>query len=348
MNSRKPYFSFYRQLAILLKAGFTLLRSLDLLTRSAATRGIAPVVRRLIERIERGSSFWEALGQDPGHFPELEVQLVRAGEESGQLPDVLQRLAAAGMQELAFRGRLKAAAAYPCLIAAASIGMVVFLSAVVLPVFVDSFRQQHLPLPAVARVVLAAGDAVTQHGLVLALVVVAVGLLIRLVVAVPKVRHAWDGLKLRSTWFGPLTKEYVVVRTCGTLAMLLESGVNLLRALELVRDGAVNRVVARTLNEMREEVTAGRDLTAPLRGRAILPAMVVDLIATGEAAGCLPESLQHASEIYQEELNHKLQLLENLTEPALLLAAGLVVMVVVFSVFLTYIHLVHVMAAGGS
>ncbi len=346
MSSRKPYFSFYRQLAILLHAGFTLLRSLDLLTRSAATRGIAPVVRRLIERIERGSSFWEALGQDPGHFPELEVQLVRAGEESGKLPDVLQRLATAGMQELAFRGRLKAAAAYPCLIAAASVGMVVFLSEVVLPVFVDSFQQHHLPLPAAARAVMAAGDAVTQHGFVLALVAVGVGLLIRFVFAAPKVRHAWDGLKLRSTLFGPLTKEYVVVRTCGTLAMLLESGVNLLRALELVRDGATNRAVSAALNEMREEVTAGRGLTAPLRGRAVLPAMVVDMIATGEAAGSLPESLQHASEIYQEELNHKLQLLENLTEPALLLATGLVVMVVVFSVFVTYIHLVRVMAGG--
>jgi len=346
MKEQQQLYSFYRQLAILLKAGFTLVRALNILSESGSRRRRSPALRKVIEHIEGGSTFWGALEREPAYFPALEVQLVRAGEEGGQLPTVLERLAATGMRQIRLKHQIATVAAYPCVVLAAVLAVIVIVSTIVLPNFLQFYHQYHIALPLAARVIMHISHLILHHELALLLGVAVLIIAVRLLAADPHVRYAWDALKLRYTFFGPLTKEYIVVATCSTLAMLLESGINLIRALELVRDGAANRIVRRVLDDIHEEVTAGHSIAGPLRRKRIFPVLVVDMIISGMEAGRLPENLIHATEIYRERLDTKLQLLQQMTEPALVLLVGAIVMVVVFSVFFTYIRLIMAMAGG--
>lgn len=346
MKERRQLYSFYRQLAILLRAGFTLLRALNILSETGSSRQLSPVLRNVIGQIEGGSTFWGALEREPAYFPPLEVQLVRAGEESGRLPDVLKRLAAAGMRQIKLKNQIATIAAYPCVVVVAVVAVIILLSTIVLPNFLQFYNQYHIELPFAARVIMRISNLVTHHGVVLLLAVAVVVALLRMGIAQPKIRYAWDSLKLHYAPFGPLTKEYIVIGTCSTLGMLLESGINLIRALELTRDGASNRVVRRVLNDVREEVTAGHSIAGPLRAKPIFPALVVDMIISGVDAGNLPENLSHATEIYQEEFDNKLQLMQRMTEPVLVLFVGAIVMFVVFAFFFTYIRLITAMSSG--
>jgi type IV pilus assembly protein PilC len=158
--------------------------------------------------------------------------------------------------------------------------------------------------------------------------------------AVPPVRYAVDLVRLRYAAFGPLTKEYVVVHTCLTLAMLLEAGIGLLRALELTRDAAFNRVVFRGLEQARQQITAGRDLEIPLRRARIFPPLVVDMIATAQETGTLDQNLNRAARIFENQLDDKMRFLSSVTEPLVVLLVGGVVFFVATSMFVPYIQLI--------
>ena len=346
MKERRQVYSFYRQLAILLKAGFSLMRSLGFLAESGSNRSLIPALRSVIGRIEAGGTFWGALEHEATYFSTLEVQLIRAGEESGKLPIVLDRLADSGMRHIKLRNQIATVAVYPCLVMMGAVLLIVILSVFVLPNFVQFYGQYRMKLPLPARITMKLSHLIVHHWVILALGVLLIVVLIRGILSMPPVRYAWDSLKLRYTVLGPLTKEYIVVHTCGTLSMLLESGINLIRALELVRDGVPNRVVRKTIDRIGKELTAGHGIEGPLRDTAIFPRLVVDMIASGVEAGSLPENLEHATEIYQEQLDTKLHLFQNMTEPALVLVVGAVVMFVVFSFFLTYVQLITKMAGG--
>ena len=206
MKEQREIYSFYRQLAILLRAGFSLVRSLTLLSESSSSRGLTPTLRSLIERIESGSTFWRALEQETAYFPELDVQLVRAGEESGKLPVVLDRLADSGMRHIKLRNQIATVAAYPCVVLIGAVILIIILSAIVLPNFVRFYGQYHMNLPLPARITMGISSLIVHHWVALVLVAILIVACIRGILALPPVRYTWDLLKLRHTVLGPLTK----------------------------------------------------------------------------------------------------------------------------------------------
>lgn len=346
MRRKKLVTSFYRQLAILLEAGFSLLRALNILSQRVSRRQFQQVVRNLVDRVEKGQSFWEALEQEPRWFPALQVQLLRAGENSGNLPRVLDRLHESGMREIAVRNRMRSSLAYPAVVLVVAVLLIGFLSTTIVPTFSALFEGIHAQLPAPTRALIASSDFVRHQWVHILIGGGLAVVLIRILLTLRAVRYLSDSLKLRFTAFGPLTKEYVVVHTCRTLGMLLQSGINLLKALELTRDASPNLVVARGLEQARDDATRGRGLERPLRQTRIFPSLVVDMIVTAQETGALAENLLHAADIYEEELENKMRLLASMTEPVLVLVVGSVVIFVALSLFLPYIKLLTVMSGG--
>jgi len=323
-----------------LEAGYSLMRALETLASRASNRDFKAAITRTVENIRKGSTFWEALDKERAYFPPLQVQMIRAGEYSGNVPTILGRLSEAGTREIAIINRVRTTLAYPCIVLAVAVGLVVMLSYFLVPTFVGMFADNALPIPGQLRLLIAMSSLVQNHWLMLVLMAVALVLLVRMVLAMPPVRYAVDMARLRYAAFGPLTKEHVVVHTCATLAMLLEAGISLLRALELARDAAFNRVVSRGLEQARQEITAGRALEAPLRRARIFPPVVVDMIATALETGTLDQNLNRAVQIFEDQLENKMRLLSSVTEPLLVLLVGGVVFFVAASMFIPYVQLI--------
>jgi type IV pilus assembly protein PilC len=224
------------------------------------------------------------------------------------------------------------------------VGMMAFLSRYIVPTFSQMYSEMGRTLPLPTRVIIALNDGVQNHWLVILVGLGAFAAIVWMMGRWPRVRYLVDNLKLRWRIFGPLTREYVVVHTCGTLAMLLKAGINLVRALELSRDSASNRVVAEGLELARVEVTAGRGLELPLRKAQIFPDVVVDMIATATETGTLDQNLVRAKQIYEQEIEDRIRDLTSMIEPVLVAVVGGTVMLVAFSLFMPYFDMLSAMA----
>jgi type II secretory pathway component PulF len=343
MRRKKLVISFYRQLGVLLEAGFSLMRAMEIFGARVSNRSFRSVIARLVDSVRKGNAFWESLEREPAMFPDTHVQMIRAGEYSGRLATVLERLAEAGARELALRSRLRAMLAYPCIVLIVAVALVGFLSATIVPTFAGLFEELGEQLPGPARVLIGASEMLRLGWINFAGAAVALAAIVYILGRVPRARRLRDWLRLRFVVFGPLTREQVVVQTCNTLAMLLQAGINLVRALELTRDASPNRVVADGLEQARVAVTAGRGLEGALRRAEIFPPLVVDMIATAQETGTLDENLRRASEIYSAELDNKIRLLSSLTAPVLVIMVGAVVLFVAFALFMPYLRLMTVM-----
>lgn len=345
MKRKKIVSMFYRQLAMLLDSGYTLLRALNILAERESNRPFAALIRRVVADIEKGNTFWEALQVERRYFTPVHIQLIRVGETAGRLVIVLNRLALAGSREVNIRNRILTTLAYPMAVLAIAVVLIGFLTTTVVPIFEGLYKDVNATLPAPTRLLVNISWMIQHRWVFLLLMVAILVFLVRMLMRVPRLRYLVDWLKMRVGFFGPLTKEYVVVSTCQTLSMLIESGINIVTSLELTRDASANRVVAEGLEQARREVDAGRGLEAPLRQNQIFPPLVVDMLATGQETGTLDRNLSRAAEIYGEELDNKLRLLASLIEPILVVLVGGVVMFVVLSLFLPYIRLINLMSA---
>jgi type II secretory pathway component PulF len=345
MKRKKFIAAFYRQLAILLEAGYSLIRALEILANRSSTRRYRSLIQRLNAALQRGNAFWESLDNERAFFPPTDVQMVRAGEFSGSLPLILNQLADAGMREIGMINRIRATMLYPGIVMLFGVGLIVFLSKTIVPTFGEMYAEMDKQLPLPTRIVIGLNEAAQYHWWRILIVLAAAAVILWLVGRWQRVRYVIDAAKLRFTPLGPLTKEYIVVHTCTTLAMLLKAGINLVRALELTRDAASNRVVSEGLEHVRNEVTAGRGMEAPLRKARIFPEVVVDMIATATESGTLDQNLTRAAQIYEQELDGKMRNLASLAEPFLVATVGGLVMLVAFALFMPYFELLSNMSA---
>lgn len=250
------------------------------------------------------------------------------------------------MREIATRNRIRAVLVYPVIVLLTAVALIAFLVTYIVPTFAELFKGLDEELPIVTRILIDGSEFVRSHWFAILLIVVLTALLLRSAFLMRRVRYLGNLLKLRSAVFGPLTKEYVVVQTCRTLGMLLQSGIHLLKALELTRDASPNLVVSDALDQVRDEVTRGRGLERPLREMRVFPPLVVDMIVTAQETGALAENLVHAATIYEEEFENKMRFLSSMIEPAMVIVIGVVVIFVALTLFLPYIRLLSLMGGG--
>ena len=326
---------FTRQLAGLLRAGVPILRALTTIQQQSSNPAFKAVVDTIVSAIRDGSTLSETLGRSPHLFSELYVNMVRAGESVGVLDEMLLRLAEAREREDELRGRVLAAIAYPALVLGIGAASVFVILTFFLPRIVHLFDGMHTVLPLPTRVVMAvSGVFANWWGWLLAGGAAAGWGIYRLA----RTRHgrlAFDAFVLRLPVAGRFALDTDLVRFCRTLALLLAGGVPIERALALSAKTLVNRRLQEAVGQVGDDtVRRGASLADGFRRRPEIPLFLTNMMAVGEEAGRLDESLQEAAAFYQRELERDLRLMTTLLEPALILLVGAVVGFIIFAMLL--------------
>jgi general secretion pathway protein F len=323
-----------RQLASLLTAGLPIAQALGAAIEQAEDRAVREVFAAVRSDVFAGHRLAEALSQFPREFPDVYRASVAAGEDSGQLAGVMERLAGYIEDRLALRGKVLAAFLYPAVVTLVALAIVIFLMTYVVPQVVDVFRSSRQVLPWPTRFLLGASALVREGGLWIAAAGVAGFFGYRAWLALPGRRLMRDRWLLGLPLFGRILRGVDTARFASTLAILTGAGVPLLRALEAARGTLSNAVLAAAVGEIIEAVREGQALAAALGRLKVFPPVLVHLAASGEATGQLAAMLERAATSLSREAERRALALSTLLEPLLILAMGAVVLGIVLAVLM--------------
>ena len=328
-----------RELATLIAAGVPLADALGGIAEHVEHPTVVRALTAARARLREGASLADALGATPEVFPALFRDLVRAGEESGALAAVLQRLAAHTEAEAATRARVRAALAYPAVMTLATTAVLGFVLAWVVPQTTELFAATGKPLPFATRVLAAAGTLVARFWWLGLAVAAVVAFALRRWLVNDGGRRTRDVALLRVPGVRRLVRAAAAGRLARTLATLLAGGVPLETALGIAGPITGNRVVADAVAAARVRVREGGTLAPALRASGAFPPVLVQLVAVGERSGGLADALGHAAATYEAEVERTVAAATALIEPALILAMGGVVLVLVIAVLLPLFEL---------
>ena len=324
-----------RQLATLIRSGIPLAQSLGALIEQVEHKDIEAILRDIREQVTRGTNFADALANHPGLFDSLFVNMVRAGEASGHLDDVLVRLADYRTRQARIAGQVKTALIYPAVMFFIGTGVVIFLVNVVVPRLVGIAKARGQTLPWMTRF-LDWLSVFMQNNLLLLVVLFFAAWIVWKYVLLRReeVRFWWDGIKLRLPVLGTVLKKQIVSRFAVTMSTLLRSGVNVLEALEIVTGIMNNKVMERTLVEVRTRILEGADIATPLKKSGVFPPVVGYMVAVGEQTGQLDEMLERIAEVYEEEIETTTARALAVLEPMMIVIMAFIVGFIVIAVML--------------
>lgn len=330
-NHSREVQGFTVQLATLIRSGITLTDALRLLAEQNTNKDFANILNLVYQSlVEKGSTFATALGNFPHVFSELYVAMVRAGESTGALPAVLERLANFQKKRMEIESRIRGALVYPMIMVIAGFGIVYFLITYLVPKIRPIFEEKAEALPLATEILLAITDFMQESWWIGAIALLVIIIAFKLVLLTKKGRYAFDDFKLKIPIFGDLIRKGAVSRFCVTLGSLLQSGVRIEQALKIVADVVSNSVVRETVNEVGEHIREGSSIAGPLEKNKIFPKVVTYMIMVGEKAGSeeLQEMLDNISESYDLEIQQSADRLTSAFAPLILLViAGMVVFI---------------------
>ncbi|MCK5802673.1 MAG: type II secretion system F family protein [Lentisphaeria bacterium] len=340
--------AFTRQLATLLDAGMPLMRGLRLLQDQAEETGQKAVIGQVADHVEAGGTFSESLARQPRTFDRLFVSMIRAGEASGQLEQVLKRQAEFLEKRRRLARKVKGALAYPAMVCVVSLSITAGLMIFIVPKFAKMFEGMldGAALPELTQIVMAASDILMHrihYILVAALMAVALWKIIR---ALPAGTALTDRLALRLPGYGNLARLTASAQFCTTLGTLVQSGVGILNALLIVRDSSGNSVVANAVQRIHDAVKEGEGISQTMAATGAFPKMLVGMVQVGEETGALPEMLARVSTAYEEEVDSAVEALTSMIEPALIVLLAGLVGTIVIALFLPLIRLITIMTGG--
>ena len=326
--------AFTQQLSSLLRSGMTLSQAIAVLERRTQKKGFATVLSAIHSDIVQGETLSAALAKFPRLFSKFHVNLIKAGEASGTLDEVLIRLTRHYEQAGELREKVTSALAYPAIVVLAVIGVIIFLMTFMVPRFAMMFKEMGSTMPLPTRMLIAASHGFTSYWWIGAAAIVAVVVVYRQRARSPQGRLALDALKLRLPIFGSIVMARAFAEFARTLATLLENGVPVLNALQIVEDTMGNQVIANEIRQARTRVTDGTTISTPLAKGKIFPALLIDMLAVGEESGEVVPALKNIADMYEQELAHKIKLFTTLLEPAIIIFMALMVGSIVMSVLM--------------
>lgn len=323
-----------RQLATLLKAGIPLAQAMTALIEQCQTPDLESAFREIREGLTQGLSFAEALAHHPAYFTELYVNMAKAGEASGSLDQVLDRLADYLQRQAAIRSRIGAALAYPIVMLIVGVIIVIILMAFVVPKILKVVESSGQKVPFITQVLKNVAEFFGQYWLVLACVILGLLLLHRANMRRAAYRYRMDKMKLGLPVLGDLFKKSSVSRFAVAMSTLLKSGVPVLDALRIVKDIVGNAVIAKVLDDVQTRIVEGADISSPIKKSGVFPPVVGYMIAVGEQSGELEEMLDQVASAYDEEVEIQIQKVTSLIEPLMIVAMAVVVGFIVIAIML--------------
>ncbi len=329
--TRDQVVAFTRDLANLISAGLPLDRAFELLVGLADSGPQAALLQQLRDRVRGGQALSQALSEHPKNFDRLFVNMVRAGEASGTLGPVLERISEFQERSAELRSSVQSALLYPIVLVAVAIVAVMTMIFFVVPKFETTFRQFGKALPPATENLLAISHWFREDGWMVLIAAAALFILIRGRLRTPVGRLNWDRRKLTLPILGDLFAKIEVARLARTLGTLLGNGVSLLPALTIVKDTVDNRALANSLEGVLVRLKAGQGFARPLMETGLYPKLAVHMVAVGEETGKLDAMLLKVAEVYDLEVNTTLKRALGLLEPVLILTLAVVVGGIIFA-----------------
>lgn len=325
---------FSRQLATMVNAGIPLVQSLDILSEQMDSPAFRAIINTIRGDVEAGASLSAALEKHPNVFSVLYTNMVKAGETSGMLDEILDRVAVYLEKNEHLQRKVKSAMVYPVVVGVMAIGITLVLLLKVIPTFKEIFSTLGGALPAPTQVLINISDILRQYfvSAVIIMGVVFAGLV--KFAQTPVGRAKFDQLKLNIPVFGPLVKKVSVARFSRTLSTLIRSGVPILGALEIVGKTSGNVVIESAVDKARVGIREGESISQPLAKSKVFPPMVTRMISVGEESGELEKMLTKIADFYEDQVDAAVSGLTSLIEPLIIAFLGIVVGSIVVAMFL--------------
>jgi type II secretory pathway component PulF len=321
-QKRKPKLqelaTFTQQLANLLNSGMPLTVALNSMTH-LETKGIsAEVSRELRQDVMEGRSLSDAMAKQPRIFSDLYVNMVRAGESSGALVEVLRRMADHFERFAQVQSKFASALIYPAFVSVVGLGIMFFFMTYMLPKFMSIFQGMNVPLPMMTQILIGISNFFSNYWWVVLCLVALLAILFKRFQGTPEGRRKLDQWKMNLPIFGKVIKLNLFGQFARTLSTLLENGVPVLTALKITEQILSNVIVKEAIAKTREEVTDGKTIAQPLARSKVFPQLMVDLVKIGEETGDVPGALKNVAETYENELNIALRVMMNMIEPVMI------------------------------
>jgi type IV pilus assembly protein PilC len=331
---------FTRQLSTMIAAGIPMLESLEVLAEQADDRGFKYALEQVVDDVRSGTDLSTALSRHPALFKRIYVNMIKAGEASGQVDDILNRLADYQEASDTLKSEIKSAMTYPIVSLTLIVGIALFLLIFIIPQFEKIFQALGATLPAPTRILLALSHFIRERA------VIWVPALAGIIIALYTYSKTSSGgqlrdlLVLRLPVLGMLFRKVAISRFSRTFATLLQSGVPILATLEIVATTSGNKVIENAVTQASQNIRDGEPLATPLAKSGVFPPMVTRMIAIGERSGALETLLEKISDFYDQEVKTTVEQLTSLIEPIMIGLMGIFVGGIVMAVFLPIFSLV--------
>lgn len=325
---------FTRQMSDLLRAGLPLVRALAVVETQTSKDKFRRIVEDVRGGVQGGLAFSDALARHPKVFPDLYSTMIRAGETGGMLETVLERLADFAEEQDEMKGRIMSAMAYPVLMLFVGMMAILVLLTFVIPKFQGMFEDMGTTLPAPTQALVLVSSSVKSYWWVVVLLIGLGVFSLRKFAATEEGKTALDKFRLQLPIFGDLALKRDVARFARTLGTLLNNGVPILKALSIVRTTMRNRLLARIVDEVQQDIKEGERLSEKLGESGLFPPIAVNMIAVGEETGALESTLLRLAQSYEVGTERTIKTLTSLVEPAMILVMAVIVGCIVFAMLL--------------
>src|SRR5688572_16517572 len=335
-RGRKPKLqeiaTYTQQLSNLLKCGMPLTVALGSMAHLESKGIPSDVSKQLKQDVMEGKSLSDSMSKQPQIFSDLYVNMVRAGEQSGALYEVLRRLASHYEKFAEVQSKFVAALIYPAIVAVVGVGIIFFFMTFMLPRFMKIFEGLKVPLPFATRVLMGISDMFSHYWWLMIAVAIAIVVLFKRFKATENGRRKIDSWKMNAPVLGKAVRLNIFGQFARTLSTLLINGVPVLTALKITEDIMPNRIVKDAIARTREGVTDGKTIAQPLGNSKLFPQLMIDLLKIGEDTGDVPGALENIAETYENELSIQLRVMTNLIEPVMIIAMAVGVGGLLFSI----------------
>ncbi len=330
--SHSQLYLFTEQLAHLLSAGMTLDEALGILVKRLKHPRLGSISKSLHQALVEGRSLSQAMREYPRIFSPLYVNMVSAGEASGALSDILRRLVLHLSEIKALRDKVTQALIYPAMLVFVGIGLIVVFIKVMIPQLLGFFEKTGQTLPPATRLLIKANELLTNYWWVGVLAAISLFTLFKALTRSIEGRRAWDGFIWNIPVFSGILRYRYYAQFGRTLGTLMENGVTLLKALELLEEISGNEFVRDRMSNVRRAVLDGATVSVALGEQKIFPELFVDMMAVGEQSGKFAQTMQMVANVYDRELDKQVQITSSLIPPLVMLVIAGVVGLVVFGI----------------
>lgn len=334
------FVAFCRQLATLFKSGINIVEAMQVLREQTESKVMKQVIHEVTDEMIQGSQLSAACAKHPHIFSPLFINMIRAGEISGNMDEMLERVATFFEKDRYTKSKVKSALIYPVVVGIITIAVVAALLIFVVPRFVANFEQMKVELPLPTIIVMSISNWMLDHWLLLILLLTIPMLIVRWMRTIPRGRYMLDYMMLKLPVFGILIHKQAMARFCRTFSSLYAASVPMLQMLHIIGLIIGNEVIMKVIRESREGLSQGRPLAEPYKTTWVFPPMVTQMLALGEQTGALDVTMQKVADFYEQDVDMMTDRIKSLIEPLMIVflagTIGVIVLAVMSPMFKLY------------